>query len=48
MRTKFCLQCPAGKKLLGRSRGKWEDTAVDLRELEVKGVDWIHVAQERD
>jgi hypothetical protein len=37
-----------GKKLLRRPRHGWEDTKTDIREVGCEGVDWIHVAQDRD
>jgi hypothetical protein len=38
-----------GKKPLERLRHKWEyDVKMDLREIWLKGVDWIHLAQGRD
>jgi hypothetical protein len=40
---------PEEKRSLGISRRRWEDnTKVDLREIWLKVVDWIHVAQDRD
>jgi hypothetical protein len=37
------------KKLLGRSRRRWEDNIrMDLREIGWEVVDWIHLAQDRD
>jgi hypothetical protein len=37
------------KELLGRPRRRWGDnTKMDLRELGWKGVDWMHLAQDRD
>jgi hypothetical protein len=40
---------PEGKRLLGRPRCKWEDgIRVDLREIGWGGVEWIHLAQDRD
>jgi hypothetical protein len=38
-----------GKRSLGRSMRRWEDNIkMDLREIGWKGVDWIHLAQDRD
>jgi len=40
---------PEGKRLLGRSRGSWEDNInMDLREVRCGGMDWIDLAQDRD
>jgi hypothetical protein len=34
---------------LGRPRRKWEDNIrVDLREIGLVGVEWIHLAQVKD
>jgi hypothetical protein len=38
-----------GKKLLGIPRRKREDNIrINIREIMSKGVDWIHLAQDRD
>jgi hypothetical protein len=38
-----------GKRPLGRSRCKWEDNIkMDLREIWLEDVDWIHLSQDRD
>jgi DNA-binding PadR family transcriptional regulator len=37
-----------GKRQLGRHRRRWEDIKMDLREIEWGGMDWIHLAQDRD
>jgi hypothetical protein len=52
-RDKKCIQnCvgkPKGKKPLKTPRHRWEDNIkLDLRETGVKGVDQIHLAQDRD
>jgi hypothetical protein len=40
---------PAGKKQLGRSRSRWEDSnKMVLREMEWGGMDWIDLVQDRD
>jgi hypothetical protein len=40
---------PEGKRLLGRPRRRWEDgIKMDLREIGWGGVEWIHLAQDRD
>jgi hypothetical protein len=40
---------PEEKRPLGRSRHRWEDNIrMDLREIRWEGVDWIHLAQDRD
>jgi hypothetical protein len=38
-----------GRRPLGRPRHRWEDgIRMDLREIGLRGVDWIRLAQERD
>jgi hypothetical protein len=40
---------PEGKSPLGRSMHRWKDNIrMDLREVELKAVDRIHLAQDRD
>jgi hypothetical protein len=40
---------PEGKKPSGRPRHRWEDgVRMDLREIGLRGVDWIRLAQDRD
>jgi hypothetical protein len=40
---------PKGKRTLGRPRRRWVDNIkMDLREIELDGVDWIDMAQDRD
>jgi hypothetical protein len=40
---------PEGKRPLGRPRHRWEDgIKMDLREIGWGGVEWIHLAQDRD
>jgi hypothetical protein len=38
-----------GKRPLGRPRRRWEDNIrMDRREIVWEGVNWIHLAQDRD
>jgi hypothetical protein len=37
-----------GKRPLGRSRRRWEDIRMVLRVIRWEGVDWMHLAQDRD
>ena len=38
-----------GKRPLGRSRRRWDDTIkMDLHDVECGGIDWIEMAQDRD
>jgi hypothetical protein len=40
---------PEGKRPLERPRHRWEDgIKIDLREIGWGGVEWIHLAQDRD
>jgi hypothetical protein len=40
---------PEGKRPLGRQRCRWVDNIkMDLREIGWHGMDWIHLAQDRD
>jgi hypothetical protein len=40
---------PEGKRTLGRPRRRWEGSIrMDLREIWWEGVDWMHLAQDRD
>jgi hypothetical protein len=40
---------PEGKRPLVRPRRRWEDgIRMDLREIDLGGVDWIRLFQDRD
>jgi hypothetical protein len=40
---------PEGKRPLGKPRHRWVvDIKMDLRERRWDGVNWIHLAQDRD
>ena len=40
---------PTGKRLLGRSRRRWEDNIrMDLKEICVNTRNWVDSAQDRD
>ena len=40
---------PAGKRTLGRHRRRKEDNIkIHLQELKIDGVDWIHLARDRN
>jgi len=46
---KILVGKPTGKRPLGKPRRRWEDNIrIDLREIGWEGVDWIHLAQDRD
>jgi hypothetical protein len=39
---------PEWKKQFGRPRHRWEDNIrMDLREIGWKGMDWMHLVQDR-
>jgi hypothetical protein len=40
---------PEGKRPLGRPKSRWEDgIKMNLAEIGCEGVEWIHLAQDRD
>jgi hypothetical protein len=39
---------PEGKRPFERHSHRWEDIRMDPREIGWEGVDWIHLAQDRD
>jgi hypothetical protein len=39
---------PDGKRQLRRPRRRWENIKMELRKIGLYGVDWIHVAMDRD
>jgi hypothetical protein len=46
---KILIGKPEGNNRLGRTRRRWEhNIRMDLMEIGWKGVDWIHLAQDRD
>jgi len=46
---KILVRKPAEKRPFGGPRHRWEDNIrMDLREIEWKDVEWMHVAQDRD
>jgi len=46
---KLLVGISEGKRSLGRHRCRWEDNIrIDLREIGWKGVDWIHLTQNRN
>jgi hypothetical protein len=47
--NKFLVGKPEGRRPLGRPRHRWEDgVRMDLREIGLRYVDWIRLAQDRD
>jgi hypothetical protein len=43
------MEKPERKRPLGRPRCIWEHNInIDLKEIGWEGVDWIHLAQDRD
>jgi len=46
---KVLLGFPEGKWPFRRPKRRWRDnTRMDLREMKQEGVDWIHLAQDRN
>jgi hypothetical protein len=40
---------PEGKRSFGRLRSRWEDNiGMDLREIKLRNVNWLYLAQDRD
>jgi hypothetical protein len=39
---------PVGRILLGRQRNRWEDMKMDRNKAGCDGVDWIHLAKDKD
>jgi hypothetical protein len=40
---------PKGRRAFGRPRRRWEDNIeMELQEVGWEGVDWFHMAQDRD
>jgi hypothetical protein len=40
---------PEGRRPLGRPRRRWvNNIKIDFREIELDGIDWIDLAQDRD
>jgi hypothetical protein len=45
----FLVGNSEGKKQLERTRRRWEDSIrMDLRGIGLQGMDWIHLAQDRE
>jgi hypothetical protein len=45
----FLVGNAEGRRPLGRPSNRWEDSIrMDLREVGWEGVDWMHLAQDRD
>jgi hypothetical protein len=46
---KVLVRKPEGKRPFGRPRRRWEDgIRMDLTEIDLGGMDWIRLAQDRD
>jgi hypothetical protein len=46
---KVSIRKPKGKRPLRRQRHRWEDgIKMDLRDTGWEGVEWIHLAQDRN
>jgi hypothetical protein len=49
MHTNFRSEKPEEKRLLGRQRRRWEDiSGMDVREIGLERVKWMHLAQDRE
>jgi hypothetical protein len=49
MHIKFWSEKPKWRDHLGRLTHRWEgDIRMDLREIGLEGVDWMHLAQDVD
>jgi hypothetical protein len=49
MHIKSLVGKPKGRRPFRIPRNRWKDnTEMDLREIGLEGVDWIHLAQDRD
>ena len=43
------MRKPEGKRLLPRPRRKWEEgIKMEGKETELEGMDWSHLAEDRD
>jgi hypothetical protein len=46
---KVLIRKPEGKRPLGRNRHRWENNIkLDLKEIRCDGIDWNHLARDRD
>jgi hypothetical protein len=46
---KMLVRKSEGRRLLGRPMHRWENIIrMDFRKIEWEGVDWFHLAQDRD
>jgi hypothetical protein len=45
---KILVGKPEDKRPLRRPRHRWEDIRMYLKEIGWEGVDWMHLAQDRD
>jgi hypothetical protein len=46
---RILVRKPEGRRPLGRPRRRWVDNIkMDFREIAWDGIDWIHLAQDRD
>ena len=39
---------PEGKETPARCRHRWDDIKMNLKEIALKGMEWINLAQDRD
>jgi hypothetical protein len=45
----YLIETSGGKRPLGRPRRRWQDNIkMDIMDIGLEGVDWIHLSQDRD
>jgi hypothetical protein len=45
---RFLVEKSEGKRPLGRPRRRFYDITIDFREIDLEGVNWINLAQDRE
>jgi hypothetical protein len=48
MYTTILIRKLEGKRSHGRPSHKWDNIKTDLKEIGRRGVNWIHLSQDRD
>jgi hypothetical protein len=44
----FLVENPEGMEAPARCRHRWDDIKINLKEIGLKGMEWINVTQDRD